>query len=220
MGISSITNDAPEFFPLGETVVTWTATDTSGNSVSDTQLVTVVDTTAPSILQPENIIVEATGLEDNIIVLENSTAEDQIGISSITNDAPEFFPLGETVVTWTATDTSGNSVSDTQLVTVVDTTAPSILQPENIIVEATGLGGNMVELDLIIAEDNIGVGSITNDAPTTFEFGTTIVSWTVSDDAGNTVQLFNKTFHLLIPQYHQLFYQMILKLRQYQIIQT
>ena len=185
IGISSITNDAPESFPLGETVVTWTATDTSGNSVSDTQLVTVVDTTAPSILQPENIIVEATGLEDNVIVLENSTAVDQIGISSITNDAPESFPLGETVVTWTATDTSGNSVSDTQLVTVVDTTAPSILQPENIIVEATGLGGNMVELDLIIAEDNVGVGSITNDAPTAFEFGTTIVSWAVSDDAGN-----------------------------------
>ena len=36
----------------------------------------------------------------------------------ITNDAPESFPLGETIVTWTATDTSGNSASDTQLVTV------------------------------------------------------------------------------------------------------
>ena len=119
------------------------------------------------------------------MTLENPQTSDIMGISSITNDAPESFPLGETVVTWTATDTSGNSVSDTQLVTVVDTTAPSILQPENIIVEATGLEDNIIELDLIIAEDNVGVGSIINDAPTTFEFGTTIVSWTVSDDAGN-----------------------------------
>ena len=35
-------------------------------------------------------------------------SEDISGISSISNNAPEFFPLGETIVTWTATDTSGN----------------------------------------------------------------------------------------------------------------
>ena len=185
VGVSSITNNAPETFPLGETIVTWTATDTSGNSVSDTQLVTVVDTTSPSIDTPENIVVEATGLEGNSVILENSTAEDKIGVSSITNNAPETFPLGETIVTWTATDTSGNSVSDTQLVTVVDTTSPSIDTPENIVVEATGFQRNMVELGMISVNDNVGVTLITNNAPETFELGLTTITWTASDNAGN-----------------------------------
>jgi len=185
VGVSSITNDAPEIFPLGETIVTWTATDNAGNSVSETQLVTIVDTTSPSIDAPENIVVEATGLEGNNVILENSTAEDKIGISSITNDSPETFPLGETIVTWTASDNAGNSVSDTQLVTIVDTTSPSIDAPENIVVEATGFQRNMVELGMINVDDNVGVTLITNNAPETFELGNTTITWTASDNAGN-----------------------------------
>ena len=189
VGVASITNDAPEFFPLGETIVTWTATDTSGNSVSETQSVSVVDTTAPSIMVPGSIIFEAVSEQENTITLENSIAEDKIHVASITNDAPEFFPLGETIVTWTATDTSGNSVSETQLVSVVDTTAPSIVTPENAIFEASGLQDNIVKLDMIIADDNVRVESITNDAPETFEFGLTTVNWLVSDNTGNTASI-------------------------------
>ena len=37
------------------------------------------------------------------------------------NDAP-VFPLGETIVTWTATDSSGNSASAAQSITIIDTT--------------------------------------------------------------------------------------------------
>ena len=99
-----ITNDAPASFPLGETIVTWTATDSSGNTSSATQTISVVDTTAPILTAPENLEVEAqhplTLIEDFGEVI----AEDISGISSITNDAPEVFPLGETIVTWTATE--------------------------------------------------------------------------------------------------------------------
>ncbi len=45
---------------------------------------------------------------------------------AVTNDAPPVFPLGETTVTWTATDASGNSATATQKVTVVDTPPPAI----------------------------------------------------------------------------------------------
>jgi hypothetical protein len=42
------------------------------------------------------------------------------------NDAPAVFPLGETIVTWTATDFSGNTSTCTQVITIVDTTPPVI----------------------------------------------------------------------------------------------
>ena len=190
VGVLSIENDAPEFFPLGETIVTWTAIDTSGNSASDTQLVTVVDTTAPSIAAPESIVVEAISEQENIVILENSIVEDISEIDSIINDAPEFFPLGETIVTWTATDTSGNFASDTQLVTVVDTTAPSIGNPASIVSEATGLQDNVIDLGMIITDDIVEMGEVSNDAPEFFPLGETIVTWTATDNTGNmaTVQ--------------------------------
>jgi hypothetical protein len=54
-------------------------------------------------------------------------------LESAGTGVPEVFPLGETIVTWKATDASGNSASVTQEVTVADTTVPScalsVLQP-------------------------------------------------------------------------------------------
>ena len=43
-----------------------------------------------------------------LVSLDIPEVSDQVGVMSITNDAPEVFPLGETIVTWTATDVVGN----------------------------------------------------------------------------------------------------------------
>ena len=186
MEITSITNDAPEVYPLGETIVTWTATDSSGNSASATQTITVVDTTSPTIIAPSNVEVEATSMENNLVEFEFAEASDQVEISTITNDAPTVFPLGETIVTWTATDSSGNSASATQTITVVDTTAPVITTPENIISNATSKLNNIVTLDQISVIDSISTVQITNNAPSYYEFGETIVTWTATDSSGNS----------------------------------
>ena len=50
-------------------------------------------------------------MENNLVEFGFAEASDQVEISTITNDAPTTFPLGETIVTWTATDSSGNSAS-------------------------------------------------------------------------------------------------------------
>ena len=185
MEITTITNDAPEVFPLGETIVTWTATDSSGNSASATQTITVVDTTSPTIIAPVNVEVEATSMENNLVEFEFAEASDQVEISTITNDAPTVFPLGETIVTWTATDSSGNSASATQTITVVDTTAPVVENLDLLTFEATTQNDNLIEIPLITASDNTEIVSITNDAPILFEFGTTIINWSIVDISGN-----------------------------------
>jgi len=180
-----ISNDAPELFQLGNTIVTWTVTDSSDNTALYFQTITVIDTTSPEVISPSDITQEAENPLSNYVILENPETSDIIGISSVENDAPELFPLGETIVTWTAIDTSGNSASDTQLVTVVDTTAPSILQPENIIVEATSFTSNVVELIAPIADDAISEIKIGNNAPDVFPFGETTVTWSAEDESGN-----------------------------------
>jgi large repetitive protein len=184
--ISTITNDASTVFPLGETIVTWTATDSSGNSASATQTITVVDTTLPTITVPVNMEFEATSMKNNLVEFGFAEASDQVEISTITNDAPTVFPLGETIVTWTATDSSGNSASATQTITVVDTTAPVMFNPENIISNATSKLNNNVTLDQISVIDSISIVQITNNAPLYYEFGETIVTWTATDSSGNS----------------------------------
>ena len=77
-----------------------------------------MDNTSPSIITPENIEIEAVSQYSNVVKIGIANAYDTIQLAEITNDAPEVFPLGETIVTWTATDQSGNSVTSTQLVNV------------------------------------------------------------------------------------------------------
>ena len=62
--------------------------------------------------------VEATSMESTIVDYGFAQASDQIEVSSITNDAPEVFPLGETIVTWTATDKFGNTSLSTQTISL------------------------------------------------------------------------------------------------------
>ncbi len=49
-----------------------------------------------------------------------ATATDNVGVTSITNDAPSgnLFPVGTTIVTWTAEDAAGNTGTATQSITV------------------------------------------------------------------------------------------------------
>ena len=182
--IISISNDAPEFFALGDTIITWTVSDSSENATSDTQLVSVVDTTAPEILPVDDLTYEATSLYENTVYLDNPSVSD-IQEVTITNNAPEFFPLGETLVTWTATDIVGNTSSTEQKVIVVDTTTPDLTIPEDQIVEATSIEEMLVEIGEAEAYDITGISSITNNAPEMFSLGSTVVTWVSIDSNGN-----------------------------------
>ena len=114
----TITTDAPLYYEFGETLVTWTATDTSGNSASISQIINVIDTSAPLLDIPQNIIIDAVNTT-NFVEIGLASVEDIIDDSPIiTNDAPEVFPLGETLVTWTATDKFANSSSSIQIISV------------------------------------------------------------------------------------------------------
>ena len=188
-GIASVTNDAPESYPLGTTTVTWTVTDNSGNTATATQTVTVADTELPTISSPValNISTREDGCDAVDVALGQPTVSDNCGVASVTNNAPETYPLGTTTVTWTVTDNSGNTATATQTVTVTDTELPTITAPAalNISTRENACDAVDVALGQATVSDNCGIASVTNDAPETYPFGTTTVTWTVTDNNGN-----------------------------------
>ena len=185
-GISSIVNDAPDVFPLGSTLITWTVTDNHDNITTAYQTITVEDTTAPTIIIPEDITAETIDPMINHIKLGELITSDSVGVKSITNDKPNAFPFGSTTVTWTVTDISGNISEATQTVTLIDTTSPEIFVPADIVAEATSLSGNMIELGEATGYDIMGIASVTDHPPRFFPLGETTIEWNVVDISGNT----------------------------------
>jgi hypothetical protein len=115
-------------FPLGETTVECTATDTAGNTGTGSFTVTIQDTTPPVISVPDDITEEATG-PDGAVVSFDVSAEDLVdGPVDVSCDhsSGDTFPLGQTTVTCSAQDSRGNSAQDSFIIEVVDTTAPDV----------------------------------------------------------------------------------------------
>jgi len=110
--------------PLGTTTYTLTVTDTSGLSAMAQTQVTVIDTIPPVLTLARQRIREilptatATGATVNLAGI--ATATDVCDAAPIiTNNAPALFPIGDTEVTFTATDHSGNATQQELEVEIV-----------------------------------------------------------------------------------------------------
>jgi len=147
-------------FPIATTVVTYTATDASGNTALASFNVSVTGI-APEIVGPANITVNNdAGLCGATV---NFTATETVGIpaSVITYSiAPgSFFGVGTTTVTATATNAVGTSIA-TFDVTVNDNQAPTITSPFDITTNVdSGICGAVVNYDIPTASDNCGTGT-------------------------------------------------------------
>ncbi len=178
-------------FPLGDTTVTVTATDTSGNAAQVVFTVTVVDTTPPLLELPADLMVEATGPDGAVVVYPPIVATDVVDQDVEIVAVPpsgSLFPLGETVVDVTATDDFGNQAAGQFKVTVVDTTPPLLELPADLVVEATGPNGAIVVYPPIVATDIVDqdVEIVANPpSGSLFPLGATVVDVTATDDAGN-----------------------------------
>jgi hypothetical protein len=177
----------PASLNLGENTVTWTVTDGSGNTATSTQIVTVIDTQKPTITTLDIVVSANASCNATGVDLGIPTTTDNCSVSGTSNDAPTTFPLGDTTVTWTVTDGSGNTATTTQTVTVEDTTLPTITAPAAVTGNVNAsCGATGVTLGNAITADNCSVASVTNDAPVIFPLGVTTVTWTVTDGSGKT----------------------------------
>ena len=169
---------------------TFDFTDLAGNTGSVEATVSNIDTTNPSITAPEDITTEATGA-NTAVDLGTPEVSDNSGVApTVTNDAPLVgFPVGTTVVTWTATDAAGNTSTATQTVTITDTISPIILgTPSDIIVESASGSSMVVTYTLPTATDLVDGALAVSCVPasgSTFTLGVNTVTCTATDAAGN-----------------------------------
>lgn len=179
-------------FPLGDTTVKVTATDSHGNKSIKTFKVTVQDTTAPHITPPNPIIAEATGPAGAAVTFSVNPATDAVDgtVNVVANpDSGSTFPIGDTPVSLSATDNAHNTGMSSFTVTVRDTTPPVISNvPANITAEATSAGGAVVTYAIPTALDIVDGAVVVSSVPptgSTFAIGTTTVNISTTDAHNN-----------------------------------
>ncbi len=126
-------------FPVTTTTVNCSVTDSNGNTSTGSFTVTVQDTTAPVISPMADIAVVTTNKLGEKIIYAPPTTFDTVDGSGVATCAPPsgaFFPLDNTTVTCSATDSEGNTSSITFNV-YVDYDKPA--QPQG-----TGFGGGYI----------------------------------------------------------------------------
>ena len=181
----------------------WTALDDCNNNVVDTQLITVIDTIAPVLTDiPNDTISTCDDVPFSFILLtatDNCTAQEDLFIDFIEDDNQLSHPdscqtYNYTITrTWIVTDAFNNSDSATQIITVVDTIAPTFTKPADITIscelrddltitrQPTNLSDDCDSepdfsfVDLVIGGDCVGTGIL----------DTIIRTWTVMDACGN-----------------------------------
>jgi hypothetical protein len=204
--------------------VTLTVTDAAGNSATCATTITVEDKQAPTLddLADKNKVTDAgvctyTHQDDTWNVTDNcsltsrtytvSGATTEVTPSPHTNTTlnGQIFNKGTTLVTWTASDASGNSGTTAFNVIVTDNQKPTITCPDNITQTVATSGATSASVTGIpnpTTGDNCAVTKLTyalSGATTaaaqssginnlnsgTFNVGTTTVTYVVSDAATN-----------------------------------
>jgi hypothetical protein len=174
-------------------------------------LVSLKDVEKPSISAPVSVTQgNDPGLASAVVAVGSPVATDNCGdvkVSSVRSDGAAMdspYLVGLTTITWTATDAAGNTASATQTVTVLDVEPPVFIEARTfgpsvqslIRVNATSPLGAVVTYD-VPATDNVKVTSLSCEpaSGSTFPVGSSEVSCTASDAAGNTA---SKSFSVTV----------------------
>ena len=200
----SCTPASDTLFPLGPTPVNCTAEDASTNQSDASFTVTVTDQAAPvfTIVRPAPVMLTAgfdgtatLDFEDVVTATDNV---DAVALVSCRTDtgliSGNSLSLGTHIVTCSATDSAGNSTSDTDppsdaiyTVIVDDATPPVIFTPTDFTLAAVDASGAPVSYSMLVTDNADPTPSLVC-APasgTVFPLGATTVICTATDASGN-----------------------------------
>ena len=180
------TADSGDRFPLGDSTLSCTATDTTGNQGDCDSIIRVEDTTAPTITCPDDITAECTGESSAPVTPGAASGDDVCGDVSVSSHDPGSFPLGTAPLTYTATDGVGLTASCMSNIVVEDSTPPSILCPAPATIECTGNQSAPFTPAPASATDICAGVTVSNPAAGSFGLGTTALNYSAIDEVGLT----------------------------------
>jgi len=205
--ITATTTDPLEYSEQGTHTIIWKFDDGNGNISTQEQKVIIDDQTAP--------VADAANLADlsdecSVTVTEIPTATDNCEgtITASTTNPLEYTEQGTYIITWKYDDGNGNISIQEQNIIIEDETNPEISCVENQNINIPESKSSYIvtgnELDPASVSDNCEVASIENDFNNSetldeaeFPVGTTTVTWTVTDAAGNIAEC---SFNITVSQ--------------------
>ncbi|MBI4128469.1 MAG: DUF5011 domain-containing protein, partial [Parcubacteria group bacterium] len=185
VGTSSINTNL-----VGSYVATYSAADSSGNTISTTRSVVVVDTTKPVITRngSSSISVEYGSVYTDLGATASDTIDGNlttsIGITNPVNTAT----LGAYIVRYNVSDSHGNAATEvTRSVNVVDTTLPVItLNGNSTVTQEAGVAYSDLGATASDNHDGNISGSITTTSTVNVNaIGNYIVRYNATDSSGN-----------------------------------
>jgi hypothetical protein len=189
-GVATLTNDAPNPFPAGTTVVTWTVTDASGNTVTCQQHVQVTETEPPTITCGGPLMVECFAeiftpfpggnfIDDNCGPITPSWVSDTYATNGC---------VITVFRTYKVTDAAGNMATCVQTITVQDTLPPVIECTPNLVVSCNNTNDVGTCAHLTISDNCTTNVTVTYEPAegSSFTSGTNIVRCVAVDNCGNS----------------------------------
>ena len=172
--LNNPTIDADAVIELGISEVVITITDNDA------------DTTPPAITVPPDITMDATGpltiVNLGDVTVSNDQDEGDLRVSANFRSLPP----GTVTITWTATDSAGNTATDTQTVTIQDTPPVITLNgttPTHAIRNSLYTDAGATCFDNVDGVISVTVGGDTIDTATS---GSYTITYDCQDSAGNT----------------------------------
>jgi uncharacterized repeat protein (TIGR01451 family) len=208
--------DVSDPYAIGTTTITWTVTDQYGTRKSCDQKVTVTSADAPTISCPSNrtFTANAGDCQKTLTAADIGTPTTgglNVTLSSSRSDGAallDAYPAGQTAITWTVTNALG-SASCTQVISIAttgDSTPPTLTIPGDINLNSSDCS--------VLLDDELGVATATDNCTPAvnitrtglpqiacpipgnplrtcdsfyFPTGTTDITYTATDAAGNAV---------------------------------
>lgn len=171
---------------LGMVTAACSYTNSRGITASASVSYSAIDTVGPALSIPDGIRVEATARLTPVAF--TVAAVDLVdGTRTVSCDpmSGSGFAVGSTTVTCTSADVAGNATAATFTVTVSDTTNPVLVLPASVTV-AAGTAATWPAPTATDAVDGAVPVVCDHASGTTFALGTTVVTCTANDAAGNT----------------------------------
>jgi gliding motility-associated-like protein len=142
-------------FPIGTTKIEFLITDASGNITKDTLSITISSMNIPQFGNfPDNQnITGCSGVANWTEPTVQGFCTTPVVTSS--HDSGDIFPVGTTVVTYTANEVNGITIARTFTITISDPSPPTINCPQPVVVNAAGV---------VISDPSNAVATITGSA--------------------------------------------------------